>query len=75
MAKTKRKPQTPVRSTRLLADRIVKTLFRVGKFNEADRLVLEAHGRRCGGGWCRGAVRDVIMDAMKANNQAQTPPP
>ena len=57
-----------------LADRIVADLFRNGHGEDADladpyakveRLVLTSKDGRELGGWCRGAVRDVILRELR----------
>ena len=64
----KQKRAAAVACTDLLADQIVATLFRIGEPNESDRLVLEMHDRSFGGGWCRSAVRSVIIKALESND-------
>ncbi len=44
-----------------LANDIVDDLFCLGADNEAHRLVIETLDKRNGGGWCRIAVRDIIL--------------
>jgi hypothetical protein len=52
-----------------IADQIVESLFCEGSYlggRKAKRLVLELEGQDFGGsGWCREAVRDVIVDGLK----------
>jgi hypothetical protein len=52
-----------------IANRIVENLFCEGKLlggRKAQRLVLELPGENYrGSGWCREAVRDVIVDGLR----------
>ena len=50
---------------RKLAERITRKLFVSGQGERAERLVLELPGKRNGGGWCQGAVRDQIEKILK----------
>lgn len=43
---------------------VVDRLFKNGAGDRAERLVLESPDGRNLGGWCRGAVRDVIAAAI-----------
>jgi hypothetical protein len=46
---------------RRIAKRIVDRLFTNGAKEQAERLVLELHDKRDGGGWCRTAAADQII--------------
>lgn len=45
-------------------NRLLARLFTNGSGDEADRLVLMSKDGRDLGGWCKGAVRDAIIDHM-----------
>lgn len=47
-----------------VADAIVERLFKNGFNKHAKRLVLELEDGRDGGGWCRSAVRNVVIEVM-----------
>jgi hypothetical protein len=49
---------------------IVDYLFVNGVGEEAGRLVLTSEDGRDLGGWCRGAVRDAILDGLRAGHDA-----
>ncbi len=57
---------------RRLARRVAKALFRNGSGEIAERLVLELKDRRNGGGWCLGAVEDVVEREMGDGQKGQT---
>lgn len=48
-----------------MIEEVLNHLFTNGAGETADRLVLELENGRDGGGWCRGAVRDQICDALQ----------
>lgn len=64
----KRGPRSLGDSPEAQADAIVERLFVNGFGDRADRLVLEGLGKRDLGGWCRGAVRDVILDVLRCGS-------
>jgi len=49
-----------------VADEIVENLFENGYGEKAQRLVLELEDGSNGGGWCKQAVKDVIVAKLKA---------
>jgi hypothetical protein len=49
-----------------LADEIVEYLFTNGAGEQAHRLVLQLLDGSNGGGWCREAVKSVIISKLKA---------
>ncbi|MGE3278055.1 MAG: hypothetical protein AB7O67_23330 [Vicinamibacterales bacterium] len=54
-----------------IADAVVSRLFVNGMGEQADRLVLTVdRPYRDLGGWCRGAVRDVVIDALRSPSPA-----
>ena len=48
-----------------LADEIVEYLFVNGIGSKAQRLVLELEDGKDGGGWCKAAVRDVVVRVIQ----------
>jgi hypothetical protein len=72
MTKTKRKPQTPVRSTRLLAETIAANIMTAGGTNrKAWRLALKDRNEREMCGWCEEALADRIEAIIKTNARTQ----
>lgn len=59
-------PQQTPDPVRALAERIADKLFTDGDGKVADRLVMVDEQNRMGGGWCRGAVVDRIIDIFAA---------
>lgn len=53
-------------SARCLVEKIVEDLFTNGFGQKAERLVLTSVDGRDLGGWCRGAMRDRILDGLNA---------
>lgn len=52
-----------------IAERAVEQLFTNGVGDRSERLVLEGPGGSDLGGWCRGAVRDVVLAAILAERE------
>jgi hypothetical protein len=76
MTTTKRKPQTPVRSTRLLAEKIAATIMTAGGSGaKACRLALKDRDEREMCGWGEKPLADRIEEIIKANAQHQRPEP
>jgi ABC-type sugar transport system ATPase subunit len=70
MTNIKRKPQTPVRSTRLLAESIASNIMTAGGTNQkAWRLALKDRKEREMCGWCEGALAARIEAIIKANSR------
>lgn len=52
--------------TEKVAEKIANYLFTNGAGEKAQRLVLELEDGSNGGGWCREAVKTVIVAKLKA---------
>lgn len=48
-----------------LAERIADEIFLKGEPDQAHRLVIERLDKKQGGGWCYGAVKDIIVKHLK----------
>ena len=48
-----------------IAKKIADELFTNGSNEKAKRLVLELENGKDGGGWCKGAVIDIIKKHLK----------
>lgn len=56
-------------SNQQLAAKIADDLFTNGCDEKAERLVLELPNGRDGGGWCKQAVADRILQALNAHER------
>jgi hypothetical protein len=54
-----------------LAEAITDRLFTNGMGEKARRLVIELEDGREGGDWCRSAVRDQILDALRGRSKQE----
>jgi hypothetical protein len=65
MSKAKKR-KSPIRR---LAELIADDLFTGGDSKVADRLVMVDKDNKMGGGWCHGAVVDVIVRAFSDSSK------
>ena len=60
-------------STSSIVKQCVDDLFNVGKWNEAERLVIQTASGKDGGGYCRGAVEKIVTSAVEASPHHEWP--